>query len=449
MRLSFTNNWDRRGGFLYEIVSHGSLIAAIIFLMGLSTAFSRAQSPADVVDRLIAIVGDEIILESEVYQNAQSLALQQGLNVLRDPSRFQNLKEDVLREMINQKVLLAKAKEDSVFVEAREVERELENRLQQIIQNVGSEEKLEELYGYSIRRIRRDFRSTVEEGLLVEKVKFGYLQDIRVTRSEIEQYFHNHPDEFPAMKDAVEISHILREAGSAGLADARTLERADSIYNAIKEGASFDSLATAISEDENTVKNNGRIGWTEKGDLLSSYENAALALQPGEVSRPVQTRYGYHIIRLDDRREDKILTSHILIKLKVTEEDEHPVIEYLQEVREEILAGRSFEEAAREHSHDLETANRDGYLGWFSLEEMPQNFRTEVEKLEIGQISQPFKTQYGYHIVKLLNRGEARLITLDQDWELISQRVLIVKREEAYEAWLEKLKARYYIEVKG
>ncbi len=408
-----------------------------------------AQIQDEVIDRLIAIVGDEIILESEVYQNAQSIALQQGADILRDPAKFQKLREDVLREMINQKILLAKAREDSIVVEAREVDAELENRLQQIIQNVGSEEKLEELYGYSIRRIRRDFRSVVEEGLLVDRVKYNYLKNIRVTRSEIEQYFRDHPDEFPQMKDAVEIAHILRETGSSERADARALARADSIYEALKRGASFDSLAAILSEDTTTAKNGGHVGWTERGDLLSSYENVAFSLNPGEISRPVKTRYGYHIIRLEERREEKINTSHILIRPKVLAEDEGPVIDLLTSIREQIQAGTPFGDAAKEYSQDLESANRGGYLGWFSLEDMPENFRDAVASLELNEISQPFKTQYGYHIVKLLNRREARPLSLKQDWELISGHVLNAKKERKYNEWLDELKTRYYIEIKG
>lgn len=425
-----------------------SAISVLAMLLSLLSPRATAQDSGEVIDRIIAIVGDEIILESEVYQNAQSLALQQGMNLLKDQSKFEKLKEDVLQEMINQKVLLAKAREDSIVVEAREVDRELENRLQQIIQNVGSEEKLEEVYGYPIRRIRREFRTTVQEGLLVDKVKYQHLNDIRVTRAEIEQYYQEHPEAFPKMKDAVEIAHILRETGSGGKAEVRAQARADSIYEAIRSGASFDSLAKWLSEDPNTAKNYGRIGWTEKGDLLSTFEDAAYALKPGEISRPVQTRYGFHIIRMDDRREDKILTSHILVKVKTSAEDEIAAVDSLEKVRSQILVGRSFEEAAKNVSQDLESANSGGYLGWFALEEMPPDFRAALDTLQVGQICRPFKTQYGYHIIQLLNRRDARPITLDQDWELISQRALNAKREKEYHDWLEDLKSRYFIEIK-
>jgi peptidyl-prolyl cis-trans isomerase SurA len=427
-------------------------VATIISVMTgslLLTNLSAAQDSGDIVDRLIAIVGEEIILESEVYQNAQSIALQSGKNILSDPQEFQKLREDVLAEMINQKVLLAKAREDSVTVEDREVDRELENRLQMIIQNVGSEAKLEELYGYSIRRIRRDFRSTVEENLLVERVKYRFLQNIQVTRSEIETYYREHPEDFPEMKDAVEIAHILRETGSAGLAEARAMTTADSIYEAIKEGASFDSLAIHLSEDKSTAKNAGDIGWTQSGDLVSDYEDAAFALEVGEISRPVRTRFGYHIIRMDDLREDRINTSHILIIPQPSDEDELPVIGLLEQVRADIIAGLSFEDAAQQFSQDMESAGKAGYLGWFSLEEMPADFREGIQDLPADTLSHPFKSQYGYHLVKVLNRRAARPLSLDQDWELIAQQVLNAKRERAYTEWLDELKSRYYIEIKS
>ncbi|MFH1862457.1 MAG: peptidylprolyl isomerase, partial [bacterium] len=360
---------------------HGrtSLIAVYLILF-VSISFSaKAQDAEEVIDRVIAVIGDQIILESEVFQNAQALALQQGLNPLKDQKKFAKLKETILQELINQKVLLAKAREDSIVVEAREVDKELENRLQQIIQNLGSEQKLEEYYGYSIRRIRREFRSLVEEGLLVERVKYGFLQNVQVTRTEVEGYFNDHPEAFPPMKDAVEIAHVLREASSAGKAEARALARADSVYNAIKAGAPFDSLAFLLSEDPNTAKKNGLIGWTERGDLLADFENVAFALKTGEVSKPVKTRYGYHIIRLEDQRDVKILTSHILIKVNITPEDEQVTIDSLKAIRQRILAGLAFEEAARTFSNDMESCGKGGYLGWFALEDMPADFRATLD----------------------------------------------------------------------
>jgi peptidyl-prolyl cis-trans isomerase SurA len=432
----------------YRFILQSSTAIAVIAGIFLSWGQSQAQDIGEIVDRLIAIVGDEVILESEVYQNAQSIALQSGDNVLSDPQEFQKLRENVLQEMINQKILLVKAREDSITVEDREVDRELENRLQMIIQNVGSEEKLEELYGYSIRRIRRDFRSTVEENLLVERVKYRFLQDIQVTRSEIEYYYQEHPENFPEMKDAVEIAHILRETDSAGLADTRALTTADSIHEALKNGAAFDSLAFQLSEDKSTAENFGQIGWTQRGDLVGDYEDAAYALEAGEISRPIKTRFGYHIIRVEDRREDRISTSHILIIPKSTEEDEQPVVELLNGLRDDIIAGLSFAEATQEYSQDLESAGREGYLGWFSLEEMPADFSEQIKDLSTGELSDPFKSQYGYHLIKVLNRREARPISLDQDWEQISKQVLSVKRDRAYNEWLEELKSRYYIEIK-
>jgi peptidyl-prolyl cis-trans isomerase SurA len=250
------------------------------------------------------------------------------------------------------------------------------------------------------------------------------------------------------MRDAVELAHILRETSSAGLADARALAKADSLYNLIKSGVPFDSVAMKFSQDKATAKKFGYVGWTQRGDLLQEYENTAFALQPGEISKPIKTRYGYHIIRLNERREDEINTSHILIIPQIAEADEKPIVEFLRKVREEILAGKPFEEAAREYSQDLESAKKGGYLGWFSLEEMPESFRSEIESLKVGEISQPFKTEYGYHIVKLLNRRDARPVTLQQDWEMISQYVLSKKQEKAYNDWLDQLKKRYYIEIK-
>jgi peptidyl-prolyl cis-trans isomerase SurA len=406
------------------------------------------QSSNEVIDRIIAIVGDEVVLESQVQQNAQNIALQQGMDLLKDQDEFNQLRQDVLREMINQKVLLAKAREDSVTVEPREVDRELENRLQAIIQNAGSEQRLEEIYGQPIGRIRREYRPLIEEELIVERVKQRRLADLAVTRPEIEQYFKDHPEAFQPLKDAVEISHILLEVGRSRTAEERARDRADSLFEAIKAGASFDTLAVEYSDDKASAKKFGRVGVTQRGDLLSDYENAAYALEIGEISRPVRSPAGFHIIRLDERKDEQIATSHILIQIRATADDEQPIVDSLKSIRDAILGGESFEEAARTHSQDLQTAPRGGYLGWFALEAMPEDFRAAVDTLTIGQISEPLKTQYGYHLVKLRNRREAHDVSLEQDWELVAQQALGAKKEREYLRWLDGLKARYYIEIK-
>jgi peptidyl-prolyl cis-trans isomerase SurA len=423
-----------------------TLLAIALFAIGNIAA--RAQDTSGVIDRIVAIVGNQVILESEIFQNAQSLAMQQGADVARDPVKFQKLQQDILKEMVNQKILLAKAKDDTIKVEPREVDRELDSRIQTMIRNVGSEAKFEEAYGMPISRIRREFRQSVEDGLIVERVKQNHLREVSVTRSEVEEYFKSHADEFPPMKNAVEIGHILRQVGQEA-ADFRAKARADSLYQAIKNGAPFDSLVVLFSDDPTTAKKHGDIGWTQKGDLMSAYEDAAYALKVGEISRPVHTRNGYSIIRLDDKKEEKILTSHILIVSHILPEDEKPLVDTLLAVREKITAGMPFEEAAKNYSQDLESAGRGGYLGLFALDDMPEDFRAAVDTLKEGQISSPFKTQYGYHIAKLISRREAHTLNLDQDWEMISQRVLAAKKERDYNRWLEDLKSRYFIEIKS
>jgi peptidyl-prolyl cis-trans isomerase SurA len=426
---------------------YGATLIGLI--LGLLWGFSApAQDTTNVIDRIVAIVGNQVILESEIFQNAQTIALQQGLEPSRDPAKFQSLQQDVLKEMINQKILLVKAKEDTIKVEPREVDRELDNRIQVIVQNLGSEAQVEKAYGMPISRIRREYRQMVEDGLIVERVKQSRLRDVVVTRNEVVEYFKSHQDEFPPMKDALEIAHILKQVGMEA-ADRRARDRADSIFQAVKAGASFDSLAIALSDDPTTARNRGNIGWTERGDLMSTYEDAAFALKVGEISRPVRTRSGYSIIRLNDRQEEKIQTSHILIISHLQAEDEGPLFDSLKVIRESIINDLSFEDAARNFSQDLESAGRGGYLGWFALDEMPEDFRAAVDTLSEGQISEPFKTQYGYHIAKLISRREAHTLTLEQDWEMISQRVLSAKKEREYVRWLDDLKSRYYIEIKS
>ncbi len=412
------------------------------------TSTLRAQTSDEVVDRIMAIVGDQVILESDVFEYARNAAAQQNPELLRDPTKFQALELDVLREMINQKVLLVKAKEDTITVESRAVDRELENRLQSIVQSFGSEERVEKEYGQPISRLRRSYRPLVEEALIIEKMRQEYFSQITITRNEVEQYFKDHPEVFPPMQDGVLLDHILRELKGNTGAEQRARNLADSLYTAIKAGASFDSLAGEFSDDPGSAKKFGSVGWTEPGSLINEYENAAEALQIGEISRPIKSLYGYHLIRLEDRKDTRVLSSHILITTKVNPEDEQVMVDSLNAWRNRILGGISFQSAAREASDDLQSSTRGGSLGWLDVAEMPEDFKMAIDTLETGEISKPFKTQYGYHLVQLRNRRSARALTLDQDWETIYQRALNAKLEREYDRWLGELKERYYIEIK-
>lgn len=405
-------------------------------------------SAQQVVDRIIAVVNEEIILESDVLQYAQSVAFQGGLDPTRHEEEFLKLKQRVLADLIDQKILLARAREDSLEVSPQDMEIRLEEWLKQVLKQVGSETKLEEYYGYSMAKIKRDLRKNIADGMLVEKEKNKKLAGIKVSRQEVERFYQAYADSLPDIKESIRLSHILLKVTPGEEAQQQASERIKSLYLRALAGEDFAELARNFS-DGPSGKKGGRLGWTNRGDLLKEYEEVAYSLKEGEISAPVKTRFGYHIIKLNERKGEKINTSHVLVMIKVTEGDENRVREEIQLLRDEIFEPEGFSELARRFSQDEATAESGGELGWFEVETMPPHLRQATQWLSPGEISQPVKGPEGYHLVKLEEHVLGRKLGLKNDWGTIEDMALNYKRDQELRKWLDRLRQEIYVDIKG
>ena len=402
----------------------------------------------EVVDRVLAVVDDDIILESEVLQFAQSLALQNRV----DPMKYiqdDKIKSQILNELIDQKVLLSRAREDTnIVVEDREVKRELDTRLEQIINQVGSPEELEKLYDMPLREIKRDFEKSIREGLFIDKFKQRKMSGTKVSRLEIEDFYHEHKKELSDRPETVTLAHILIKVSPEVSAKDRAESLIDSLNNLLTNGANFEELAEKYSQDTGTAKRGGLLGWATRGDYVPEFEEVVFSLKEGEISKPLKSRFGYHIIRLNQRTGEKISASHILIKLTPSDEDRKRSITLADFLYQLLVGGADFGEIAREFSADEETKDEGGVIGSFSKTELIPLYLKAIENLKPGEFTEPLKSDLGVQIVKLVDSQKARALTLEDDWETISKLTLNQKKENLYMDWVEKLKKNVYIEMK-
>ncbi len=420
----------------------------LVLLLVLLAATVFAQDDYQVVDRVLAVVDDEIILESEVMQFVQDIAI-------RDPDRYKDmasiveLRDQVLEELITQKILLSAALADTnVKVEDREVDMTLDDRLNSVISQVGGEEKLEEYYGKPIRQIRRDYRKQVRESLYVDRLRNHKMMGISVNRQEIEAFYAKHEAEMPTLPEQSRLSHILIKIEPASSAKEAAKSLADSLFTQLVIGEEFAKLAMEFSDDVATGAKGGLLGTTERGDLVPAYEEVAYSLEEGEISEPVLSPFGYHIIMLNWRRGEKINTSHILIKLAASKQDEQRALEEIGRIRQTILdTDSTFVQMAKLYSQDTETAAMGGDLGWYDQNALPDDFRYIVQDLQAGEISNPFKSRFGYQIVKVVERSEERPMSLQKDWNRISRMALMEKQDIVFREWVDTLRERVYVEV--
>ncbi len=421
-------------------------IITIILLLALLVPTVQSQD-MQVVDRIIAVVDDEIVLESEVLQYVQDIVLR-NREAYRTEESITELQDRVLTELINQKILLSIAASDTnIVIEDRQVDLTLDDRIAQVTREVGGEEALEDYYGKPIRQIRREFRDQVRNSLLIERVRNVQIRKTSVTRDEVQNFYNNVKDEFPSVPERVRLAHILIEIEPAEEAQSLAKSKADSLFQLLISGADFDSLAMEFSEDRVSGAKGGLLGTTERGDLVPDFETVAYNLEEGEISEPIRTRFGYHIIRLNWRRGEKINTNHILVMLQATDSDEQRAVESARLLRDRILAGEDFESIARDESDDDETARVGGDLGWFDLETIPDQFQQVARTLEVGEVSEPFSSRVGVHLLTVTEHADEREVDLIEDWDRISKMALREKQDMEYANWLDEQREEVFIEI--
>ncbi len=415
-------------------------------LLILSRSYSQEE-----LDKIVAVVDDNIILKSELQQFAYSFAMQNKIDPLKEGDKFNAILQKTLDDMIIQKVLFVKAKEDSIEVSEKQINSVLENQINDMIAQLGSEEKVEEYFGSSLRQIRREFRDEVEERLLVQKLRETKSFETQISRREVEQFYSTFRDSLPELKEAVKISHILVKVEPNEEAVIAATKTANEVLARIEKGEDFGELAKQFSDDPGSAARGGSLGLVQRGEFVKEFEEVAFNLKPGEISGIVQSQFGLHIIQLIKKLGEKINTRHVLIGLKPTAEDEKRTAKTLNDLRKRLVAGElTFEEAVEKYSKDETSKDKAGDLGWFDMEEFRiPAFKTAIVGLKAGDISDPTKTQFGLHLVRLDVKRATRGLEIKKDWEQIESWALDIKRRKNFESYVAQIRDDVYIEVKG
>ncbi len=368
--------------------------------------------------------------------------------------------------MVDNYVLLQKAEMDSIVVSDEQVNRMMDQRISQFIQQAGSEEALENAWGQSLVEIRAEFREQFRDQLTAQRVQQTKEQEINITRPEVQEFFNQIPeDQIPIIPEQVAISQIvaipppLDDAQDAAYQEALALR--DSVTTG---GKNFEEIARKYSDDQSSAARGGLIQLIPLDDLVPNYSAAASALEPGEISEVVETQFGYHIIRLNRRVGDEIETNHILIRIGQESVDEEAAINKLEALRDSVLNhGESFADLAREHSEDEQTAAIGGKIysqqtgaRLIPLEQLqPALYRIVLLLDEEGDISEPKSynpnnpnVNRAFRIVRLDEKVPQHRANLDDDYERIRQSALQQKRNRVLRQWMEDLRDEVYVEFK-
>jgi peptidyl-prolyl cis-trans isomerase SurA len=422
------------------------LTVLLVSLLGLAH-FAAAADAQKMIDRIVAVVDNDIVLESELSQYVQyNIGSQAALDAMR-PGQLDSLRKMVLDELIMQKVLLAKAHLDTIVVDSKTVDNELDARIKNLTEQAGGQDHLEEYYGMPLQKLKRQFRPLVEEGMLIEKVKQEKLKSVAVSPGDVQRFWQTYQDSIPPLKDGVRLAHILlTDSISQSSVDA-AMHKADSVRALIVGGkVTLDDYAKQYSDDVGTAAKGGMLGATNRGELVPEYESAAYGLKVGDVSAPVLSKFGVHLIRLDARTGEKITTSHVLFKVSPTDADLARTNARADSIVTAVRGGADFATLAVQYSTDTKTASKGGDLGWFGPDEVPVDFKPVIAGLKKGDVAGPVRTRFGAHVVRVSDRINARPITLAEDYDRIQRMALLRKQDEVFSKWAQELEAETFIE---
>lgn len=399
-----------------------------------------------IIDRIIAVVDKEIITESELRERTALVAMQNRL----DPTSPE-LRNQVLDGMITEKLILAQAILDSVVVTDEEVGNALDQQLQNIVRQAGSEARVEQYYGMPLSRIRREYRDDIRKQLLVQRVRQTREAGMLVSRREMEEFFATFQDSLPRVPDQYELSNIFITPKPDSLVEQQSLLRLRAVRDSIRSGGDFADFARRHSED-GTAASGGDLGWAKRGTFVPEFESAVFSLPEGGLSDVVKTEFGLHLIQLLERRGESVHARHILLRLNRGATSDSVAVQFLRSLRQQVLDGADFAALARQHSEDDETKPVGGDMGTVTLEQLEPEFAEVVQKLAEGQISEPqkvtLKNTYGFQIVLVRKKIPAHDMNLTDDYRRIEQVALFVKKNRKNAEWVEELKKTIYWETR-
>jgi peptidyl-prolyl cis-trans isomerase SurA len=415
-------------------------------------------SPAvaqNVVDEVIWVVGDEAILKSDVEVMRMQAAME-GMRWERDPDCA------IPEQIALQKLFLHQAAIDSIEVTESEVSSQVEARIDYMISQIGSREKLEEYRKQSMSEIRASMRDELRDQMMIQRMKEHLVKNITVTPAEVRRYFKELPlDSVPFVPTEVEVQIIAQTPRIAPEEINRVKDELRDFTDRVTRGdATFQTLARLYSQDPGTARRGGELDYTGRGMLDPAFANVAFNLtDPKKISKIVESEFGFHIIQLIDKRGDKVKVRHILLKPEVGDSAINESLARLDSIASEIREGKfTFEDGASFISDDKDTRNNRGLMAnrsekgqtsRFQLQDLPPEVAKAVDTLQVGQISAPFtmineRGKTVCVIAKLKSRTEGHKATITEDFQVMKDMVLEKRREQALHKWVvDKIKDTY------
>ncbi|HEY5570994.1 MAG TPA: peptidylprolyl isomerase [Bacteroidales bacterium] len=435
----------------------------MIAFIGLTQSFiftaPLAAQNNNVIDEVVWVVGDEPILKSEVESRLKDY-LAEDVKIEGDPYCF------IPEQLAIEKLYLDQAKLDSIVVTDQQVIEHVEYRINYVLSQIGSVEKMEEYFGKSLEQIKEDLRPSSRNSLIISNVQEELVKNVKVTPSEVRRFFSKLPaDSIPFIPTQVETQILIIEP-KVSVAEIENIksklrEFADRVNKGETE---FSTLATLYSEDGSS-RRGGELGFKGKGEFVPEFADVAFNLtDPKRVSKIVQTEFGFHIIQLIEKRGEKVNCRHILLKPVPTDSEVGAALNRLDSISTAIKKNElTFERAVMYFSTDKATSNNSGNMAnsnqgkystsRFKLDELPAEVGKSIISLKVGEISKPFlmidklSNKKVCAVVKLKNRTEGHIANTGEDFQELKGIVEMAKKDLILKNWVSEKQKSTYVRI--
>ena len=421
----------------------------IIFFIFFSFIFTQENGE---IDGVAAVVEDNIILKSDLLQMVSMTAAQNKVNLEQNPDLYKKIQDNILKSMIDQKVLLEMAILDSIVVEEDEVSQSLDQQVDNLILQSGGKEAAERVLGQSIKDFKREFWYEMQDRLITERYQQSLLSDIKVTRNDVKKFLFTYKDSLPVEPTKYLVRHLLRKIKPSEKAIIKTKSTLNKIKENIELGkTSFSESANNYSEDPGSKNKGGGLGWVKRGSLVKNFETVAFTLNLNQISEPVETQFGLHLIETLEKKGDKIKVRHILIVPQKTQEDTKKTFNFITSLKtDSIKTLKDFKFYVDRYSEDESTKKVGGNLGWidpinYSVEEIGQS----IKYLEGGVCSPPINSSLGIHLLWIEGVKKGGVLSLEDHYPKIEELALNYKKMKWYDNWIKNAQKDFYIEIKS
>lgn len=427
-----------------------AVFPGLLFLMVLPN-FSRAEGPEEgkeVIDRVVAIVQDRALLQSDIDMEYRQLLMQiQRTSLPADEEKAK--RKDILDGLVAHLLMTVQAEKLGIKITDDKLDSEVERILEDNMRAIGGSDAFNaelQKAGMTLAQLKAQWREKIKANRLIERLKYQEgLMDVNVTEDAIREYYRNHYNEFEKRPRTVLLSQILIFMKAEKSAEEAAMAKINRIRELLEKGEDFEETAKAFSEGP-SAKYGGSLGFMKLDDLDNPrFVDAARKLTVGEISAPVITEHGVHIIKLEEISGDEVRLRHILVKMEVDKEATRKTAEKL---RQDILNGADFAESAKLYSEDWNTRDDGGNIGEIAVNKLPEFFINSIKDLESGDIAELIEEEKGFRIIKVTGWNEERAFTLDEARDRIRDIMQQESFMKKFDEYVETLKETYYVDIK-